>query len=324
MQRQKKGVVAFLTICFLTSYGAVWSLSASASDETKGEKRKKEMEALQEQFTWWPTDAKPAPAKDPVRGGYWWWPTTPGKITPWGNRGYIYLYKIIYDYKAEELPPPKPQEPRPSLLIKKVIKQVRIYFDFDKADLREDATPLLKDAIGILNKRPEMSILVTGNCDTRGPESYNMQLGRRRAEAVKKFMVQNGISEERIRIVSRGKLDAIALPTDIVGMQKDRNAHFVIAEVEEVMIPQPGAEEIPGVKVLEEGKYVQEKEEKIETKVKVSTKEYTIRKGDTLWKIAQKEYGNGNHWKRIYLLNKQKIKNPNKLMPGQKILIPIE
>lgn len=49
-------------------------------------------------------------------------------------------------------------------------------------------------------------------------------------------MLENGISEDRIKIVSRGKLNAVAPITDIVGMQKDRNAQFMIAEVEEIML----------------------------------------------------------------------------------------
>ncbi len=120
----------------------------------------------------------------------------------------MYLYKIIFDYKEEELPPPQPQEMRPSLLIKKIIKNVKVYFDYDKADLREDARVILKDAVGTLKRNPEASILITGNCDLRGSEAYNEKLGRRRAESVKNFMLENGISEDRIKIVSRGKLDA--------------------------------------------------------------------------------------------------------------------
>ena len=44
-----------------------------------------EDEALAKKFAWWPTDAKPAPVKDPDRSGYWWWPQTPGQTRPWGN-----------------------------------------------------------------------------------------------------------------------------------------------------------------------------------------------------------------------------------------------
>ncbi len=292
-----------------------------ASD--REERRKKELDELQKKFSWWPTDAKPSPVKDEERGGYWWWPAEPGKIMPWGNRGYVYVYKIIFDYKAEEHPPPKPKELRPSLLIKKIIKNVKIYFDYNKADLRDDAAKILENAVSALNKNPETSILITGNCDIRGSEAYNEKLGKRRGDAVKKFMLDNGVSESRIRIVSRGKLDAVAPISDLVGMQKDRNAQFMIAEVEEVMIPYEGKppEE---AKPIEEGKFIEEKKENIESEVKVSTKEYTIQKNDSLWKIAEKELGSGHRWKYLYELNKDKIKNPNKLKTGQKIIIPIE
>jgi nucleoid-associated protein YgaU len=137
-------------------------------------------------------------------------------------------------------------------------------------------------------------------------------------------MFDNSISEERIRIVSRGKLDAIAPITDIVGMQKDRNAQFMIAEVEEVMIPYPGEPKEVEAKPIEEGKFLIEKEEKVESEIKVSTKEYVIKKGDTLSKIAQEQLGKAHRWKYLYELNKDKIKDPNKLRVGQKIIVPIE
>lgn len=319
---KRKGLLS----CFIVSIILFCSFEYSyALDKlTIEEKRKQETDELQKRFEWWPTDARPAPVKDPERGGYWWWPIEPGKIMPWGNRGYVYVYKIIFDYKEEELPPPKPRELRPSLLIKKIIKNVKIYFDFDKADLRGDAIKILKSAVTTLKRNPETSILITGNCDIRGSEAYNEKLGRRRADAVKKFMFDNSISGERVRIVSRGKLDAIAPVTDLVGMQKDRNAQFMIAEAEEIMLPYPGEPEVPEAKKIEEGKFIIVEEKKIESEVKVSTKEYIIQKGDSLWKIAQKELGSGHRWKYLYELNKERIKNPDRLKPGQRIIIPVE
>jgi len=315
----KNFLFKILTLVFLVTL----AVSSFASD--REERRKKELDELQKEFSWWPTDAKPGPLKDPERGGYWWWPNQPGKVMPWGNRGYVYVYKIIYDYKEEELPKAKPQELRPSLLIKKIIKNVKIYFDYNKADLRDDAAKILENAVSALNKNPQTCILITGNCDIRGSEAYNEKLGKRRGDAVKKFMFDNGVSESRIRIVSRGKLDAVAPISDLVGMQKDRNAQFMIAEVEEVMIPAP---EVPQIqqeaKPVEEGKYIIEKEERVESAVKVSQKEYIIKKGDSFWKIAEKELGSGHRWKYLYELNKDRIKNPNKLKVGQKIIIPIE
>jgi outer membrane protein OmpA-like peptidoglycan-associated protein/LysM repeat protein len=321
---------------------ALVAATAAYAQISKDEQRKEDLQKLQEKFAWWgTTDAQPAPVRDADKGGYWWMPKAPGPNSPkvWGNRGYIYVYKIIFDYQEEDLPAPKPKEMRPSLLIKKIIKNVKIYFDYDKDDLRDDAMAPLENAVGLLKTNRDASILITGNCDIRGTEQYNDKLGKKRGQAVKKYMLDAGVPEERIKIISRGKLDAIAPVTDLVGMAKDRNAQFMVAQVEEVMIPygsqsagsvegqgavpaEPAAPE--GSTKIEDGKYLIEKEEVVEGEIKVSTKEYVTQKGDTLWKIAEDTYGNGKKWTNIYNLNKDRIKDPNKLKPGTKILIPIE
>ena len=317
-----KKIKAILTIMCL----AILFLSSSsyAAGDEKGIKRQKQLEKLQKKFEWWPTDMRPGPVRDSERKGYWWWPKEPGEARPWGNRGYVYVYKIIFDYREEELPPPEPQELRPSLLIKKMIKNIKVYFDYNKAELRDDALKLLQSAVQTLKRNPETSILITGNCDRRGSEAYNEKLGRRRGEAVKEFMLDNGIAEGRIRIISRGKLDAVAPITDIVGMQKDRNAQFMIAEVEEVMIPYPEVPREGEARLIEQGKFLIEKEEKVESEVKVSTREYSIKKGDSLSKIAKEQLGAGHRWKYLYELNKDRIKDPDKLKVGQKIILPVE
>lgn len=305
---------------------------SEAQEASRDERRAEELKRLQERFSWWgTTGAQPAPVKDEKRGGYWWMPKQPAPSSTcdtkelWGNRGYIYVYKIIFDYKEEELAAPKPKEMRPSLLIKKILKNVKIYFDYDKADLRDDAAGILDSAIYLLKKNEAASILITGNCDIRGTEQYNEKLGKLRGEAVKRHMLDNGITEDRIKIISRGKLDAIAPVTDLVGMQKDRNAQFMVAEVEEVMMPYPDVPQESGAKpTAEEGKYIVEKEEEVESAVKVSTEDYETKKGDTLWGIAEKYYGDGKKWKNIYRFNKDRIKDPNKLKAGVRLVIPIE
>ena len=51
-------------------------------------------------------------------------------------------------------------------------------------------------------------------------------------------------------------------------------------------------------------------------------KSYSVKKGDSHWKIAKKQYGKGSSWTKIYNANKDKIKNPNLIYPGQKFTIP--
>lgn len=325
MKNVLKKIHAVITLSVMAAFLTGAAFAAFAADADKDQKVAKEIKELQQKFAWWPTDAKPAPVKDEKKGGYWWWPKKPGPKSGnvWGNRGYCYVRKIIFDYKEEELPPPKPQELRPSLLVRKIIKNVKVYFDYDKADLRDDAVVILEDAVKVLKKNPDADILVTGSCDIRGSEKYNQELGKKRGLAVKDFMLNRGIVEERIRIISRGKLDAIAPITDLEGMQRDRNAQFMIAEVEEVMIPYTGKPPEDATSV-EEGKFVEEKEEAVESQVKVSTKEYVIQPGDSMWKIAERELGSGHRWKYLYEMNKDRIKNPKKLRAGQIIIIPVE
>lgn len=54
----------------------------------------------------------------------------------------------------------------------------------------------------------------------------------------------------------------------------------------------------------------------------VQTKTYTVKKGDCLWNIAKKYYGKGSQYTKIYNANKDKIKNPNLIYPGQVLNIP--
>lgn len=329
----KKSHILSITITGLFCLGLLAS-SAHAQiidPATREIRREADVKKLQEKFQWWPTDAKPSPVKDEQQGGYWWWPTEPGTVkTLWGNRGYIYVYKVIFDYKADEEAtqeaPIQEQMAKPSLIIKKIIRNVKIYFDYNKADLRDDHTPILKKAIDTLGRNKEASILITGNCDARGSDEYNMKLGNKRGATVKQYMLDHGIPEERIKIVSRGKLDAVSPVKDVVGMQKDRNAQFMIAEVEEVNIPatQNATDVMPEAKQVSENKYVVEETQQVESGVKASTREYTIQANDSLWRIAEKEMGKGNRWQYLYELNKDRIKNPNKLKKGTVIIIPVE
>ena len=276
-------------------------------------------EEMAHKFSWWPSDAKPAPFKDPDKSGYWWWPKAPGQTSPWGNQGWVYVRKVIFDYKAAEGPM------KPSLIIKKILNNVKVYFDYDKAAIRDDAAAALDQAIGTLDRNPKADILITGNADTRGSEQYNMKLGEHRAEAVREYLVSKYLSDSRIKILSRGKLDALAPKSDLVGMQKDRNAQFMIAEVEEVMIPADKAPAFGGITPsAPESPKVIEEEKHFEGSIKVDVKEYVIQKGDTLWAIAKREYGDGKQWKRLYEFNKDVISNPNRPKKGTKIRIPIE
>ena len=55
-----------------------------------------------------------------------------------------------------------------------------------------------------------------------------------------------------------------------------------------------------------------------------TAKTYTVKSGDSLWKISEQMYGNGNDWRRIYEANKDRIKNPDVIQPGWVLNIPAQ
>jgi len=80
-----------------------------------------------------------------------------------------------------------------------------IYFDFDRSRLRADAVTTLQEKAEILKKEWNWSILVQGHADQYGPLEYNKALALRRAQAVQQFLVELGVPEAGIKVVTIGK-----------------------------------------------------------------------------------------------------------------------
>src|SRR5205823_5721517 len=84
----------------------------------------------------------------------------------------------------QEAPPPPPPPKEPSLreLWDRDVRDA--YFDYDKADIREDARPALSSTADFLKAHPSVKATIEGHCDERGSTEYNLGLGDRRAAAV--------------------------------------------------------------------------------------------------------------------------------------------
>jgi peptidoglycan-associated lipoprotein len=103
-----------------------------------------------------------------------------------------------------------------------------VFFDLDKADLREDAkAPLQKDA-DWLKKWTSTAISVEGHCDSRGSAEYNLALGSRRATAVKDYLVSLGVTVNRVTTISKGKEAPFCTDESEACWQQNRRGHFVI------------------------------------------------------------------------------------------------
>lgn len=79
-----------------------------------------------------------------------------------------------------------------------------IFFDFDQSNIRPDMTQRLDSNANFLKQHPDMTIVIEGNCDSRGTKEYNLALGQRRAISAKQYLVNLGIKPQRIRTISYG------------------------------------------------------------------------------------------------------------------------
>ena len=81
----------------------------------------------------------------------------------------------------------------------------RVFFAFDKSNLSADARGTLDKWVAFLKKFPNDKLTVEGHCDERGTVEYNLALGERRADAVKNYLVAQGVDAGRLKTISYGK-----------------------------------------------------------------------------------------------------------------------
>jgi peptidoglycan-associated lipoprotein len=126
---------------------------------------------------------------------------------------------------------PPPQGPLPGTVQDFVINiGERIYFDTDSYDVRSDAQPTLSAQAQWLNRYPAVRVRIEGNADERGTREYNLALGARRANAVREFLVGQGVSGSRIESLSYGKERPIDPGTGEDAWAKNRNARTAITD----------------------------------------------------------------------------------------------
>jgi peptidoglycan-associated lipoprotein len=99
----------------------------------------------------------------------------------------------------------------------------RIFFDFDKSDVKPDAATVLEANSEMLELYPEVNVVIEGHCCEIGTAEYNMALGERRAKAAQDYLLKLGIDAERLSTVSYGEEQ----PLDPEDLEKNRRAEFV-------------------------------------------------------------------------------------------------
>ena len=84
-----------------------------------------------------------------------------------------------------------------------------VFFDFDKATIKPEYHDLFENAVQVMKNNPTLRVQIEGHTDSIGPASYNLKLSERRAQAVKAYMVNKGISPARITTQGFGEIDPV-------------------------------------------------------------------------------------------------------------------
>ncbi|OGD13410.1 MAG: peptidoglycan-associated lipoprotein [Candidatus Aminicenantes bacterium RBG_16_66_30] len=169
----------------------------------------------------------------------------------------IFSFAVSCKKKPKEVPPPPPpqqqeqpvvekveapvvQEPQlteEEMFLQKSLDQINrekplgtIYFDYDRALVRDDARAVLDGNAAWLKQFRTAKILVEGHCDERGTEEYNLALGEKRAKSAQDYLLSMGIASDRIKIISYGKSQPIDPGHDESAWQMNRRAQFVVIE----------------------------------------------------------------------------------------------
>jgi peptidoglycan-associated lipoprotein len=100
----------------------------------------------------------------------------------------------------------------------------RVFYDFNKSTLSSDADATLGRQAAWLAKYPSVNVLVAGNADERGTETYNLALGEHRANTARDYLVAQGVAATRIQTISYGKDCPVAAGNDDASYQQNRNA----------------------------------------------------------------------------------------------------
>ena len=98
----------------------------------------------------------------------------------------------------------------------------RVFFAYDQSTISDEGQQILQRQAQWLQRYPQVSVTIEGHCDERGTREYNLALGERRAQAVKKVLMALGIPAGRIQTISYGKDRPIVVGSDENGYAQNR------------------------------------------------------------------------------------------------------
>ena len=146
--------------------------------------------------------------------------TNPGAYT---NNNIMTMLSLSYKFGQPEMAPPPPPPPAavtpPSFMV---------FFDWDRSNLSQQALNTIRQAAAAFKTKGNARITATGHTDTSGPESYNMALSLRRANAVKDALVREGVPAQAISVIGRGEQGLLVQTGDGVREPQNRRVEIVV------------------------------------------------------------------------------------------------
>lgn len=126
--------------------------------------------------------------------------------------------------QVERAQPTLTPEERVRQQMESLRQESTIYFDFDRATIRQEFVETLRAHASFLQSNPSVRVTIEGHTDERGTPEYNIALGERRAQAVVQYMQNLGVSANQMRTVSYGEERPVDMSRTEAGFAKNRRA----------------------------------------------------------------------------------------------------
>jgi outer membrane protein OmpA-like peptidoglycan-associated protein len=152
--------------------------------------------------------------------GRYYGTTNPGAYT---NNNIMTMLSLSYKFGQPEMAPPPPSQAAPV-----APPSFMVFFDWDRSNISDQALNTIRQAAAAFKQKGNARITATGHTDKSGPESYNMALSLRRANAVKDALVREGVPAAAIAVVGRGEANPLVPTADGVREPQNRRVEIVV------------------------------------------------------------------------------------------------